>query len=169
MRTQVRKCPPLVTLLITRSWVQNLSLPDERSNRETSRRIGFYSVYLVSLQGLPFTLLYFIYIDLHRLLFIHILYVILGWGSATPTSLKPIQILQNKALRIMNKCTWSDRVNNELLYQKYDVLKINDLYKLEFGKFMYFYHAKAQPEIFQTFFFAYIDPWSVNYTVNQYL
>ena len=60
-----------VTLSITRSWVQNLSLPDERSNRETSRRIGFYSVYLVSLQGLPFTLLYFIYIDLHRLLFIH--------------------------------------------------------------------------------------------------
>ena len=62
-----------VTLSITRSWVQNLSLPDERSNRETSRRIGFYSVYLVSLQGLPFTLLYFIYIDLHRLLFIHYL------------------------------------------------------------------------------------------------
>ena len=48
-----------VTLSITRSWVQNLSLPDERSNRETSRRIGFYSVYLVSLQGLPFTLLHF--------------------------------------------------------------------------------------------------------------
>ena len=47
-----------VTLSITRSWVENLSLPDERSNRETSRRIGFYSVYLVSLQGLPFTLLY---------------------------------------------------------------------------------------------------------------
>ena len=47
-----------VKLSITRSWVQNLSLPDERSNRETSRRIGFYSVYLVSLQGLPFTLLY---------------------------------------------------------------------------------------------------------------
>ena len=60
-----------VTLSITRSRVQNLSLPDERSNRETSRRIGFYSVYLVSLQGLPFTLLHFIYIDLHRLLFIH--------------------------------------------------------------------------------------------------
>ena len=44
-----------VKFSITRSWVQNLSLPDERSNRETSRRIGFYSVFLVSLQGLPFT------------------------------------------------------------------------------------------------------------------
>ena len=47
------------TLSITRSWVQNLSLPDERLNRETTRRIGFYSVYLVSLQGLLFTLLDF--------------------------------------------------------------------------------------------------------------
>ena len=44
---------------ITRSWVQNLSLPDERSNRETSRRIGLYSVYLVSLQGLSFIPLYY--------------------------------------------------------------------------------------------------------------
>ena len=48
-----------VKLLIVRSWVQNLSLPDERSNRETSRRIGFYSVNLVSLQDLPFIPLYF--------------------------------------------------------------------------------------------------------------
>ena len=35
-----------VKLSITRSWVQNLSLPDERSNRESGRRIGFHSVYL---------------------------------------------------------------------------------------------------------------------------
>ena len=60
-----------IKLSITRSWVQNLSLPDERSNRETSRRIGFYNVYLVSLQGLPVIQLYFIYIDLHRLLLFH--------------------------------------------------------------------------------------------------
>ena len=52
-------------------WVQNLSLPDERQNRETSRRIGFYSVYLVSLQGLPLSRSIFIFIDLHRLLLIH--------------------------------------------------------------------------------------------------
>ena len=46
-----------VKLSITRSWVQNLSLPHERSNRETSRRIGFCSVYLVSLQDLPYILI----------------------------------------------------------------------------------------------------------------
>ena len=59
-----------VKLSITGSWVQNLSLPDERSNRETSRRIGFYSVYLVSLQGLPLSRCIFIYTDFHRLLVI---------------------------------------------------------------------------------------------------
>ena len=52
----------------------------------------------------------------------------------------------------MNKSTWSDRVNNDLLYEKYELLKINDLYKLESEKFMCFYHAKTQPEIFQTYF-----------------
>ena len=49
-----------VKLSITRSWVLNRGLPDERSNRKTSRKIGFYSVYLVSLQGLPFIQLYMI-------------------------------------------------------------------------------------------------------------
>ena len=82
----------------------------------------------------------------------HILYGILGWGSATKTSLKPIQILQNKVLRIMNKSTWSDHINNNFLYQKCKVLTINDLQKLEVGKFMYFHHANSQPEIFQTYF-----------------
>ena len=76
-----------VTLSITKSWVQNLSLPDKRSNRETSRRIGLYSVYFVSLQGLPFTLLYFIYIDLHRLLFIH--YMLIGGAEHVDWGIRP--------------------------------------------------------------------------------
>ena len=43
---------------------QNLSLPEERSNRETSRTIGFYSVYLVSLK-----VYHNIYIDRFRAIF----------------------------------------------------------------------------------------------------
>ena len=83
----------------------------------------------------------------------HILYGILGWGSATKTTLTPIQLLQNKVLRIMNKSTWNDRINNNLLYQKYSVLKITELYQFELGKFTYLYHAKAlEPEIFATYF-----------------
>ena len=47
-----------VNISITKSCVQNLSLPDEWSNRETSRRSGSY-IYLVSRQDLPLYLVVF--------------------------------------------------------------------------------------------------------------
>ena len=53
----------------------------------------------------------------------------------------------------MNKSTWNDRIDNDLLYPKCSVLKITELYQFELGKFMYLYHVKAlEPEIFTTYF-----------------
>ena len=75
----------------------------------------------------------------------HILYGTLGWGSATDTALKPIQVLQNKVLRIMNKITRRDRITNNSLYLSDNILKIADVYKLK-------YHIRALPEIFNTYF-----------------
>ena len=71
-----------VKLSITRSRVQNLSLPDERSNREISRRIGFYSVYLVSLQGLLFIPLYF---HIYRLTSAPLISLLIKSGLPLPT------------------------------------------------------------------------------------
>ena len=47
-----------------------------------------------------------------------------------------------------------DHVNNNALYQKYKILKIDDVYKLEQGKFMYLYHVNelGLPEILNTYF-----------------
>ena len=78
---------------------------------------------------------------------------ILGWGSATKTTLHPLQILQNKVMRII-KITVEDHVKNNALYQKYKILKIDDVYKLELGKFMYLYHVNDLPEIFETYFLS---------------
>jgi len=82
----------------------------------------------------------------------YILYGVIGWGCASKSTLKPIQILQNKVLRIINKSTWRDHIENNVLYEKYRVLKINDLHKLEVGKFMYHCNMNTQPEIFQQYF-----------------
>lgn len=82
----------------------------------------------------------------------HLLYGILGWGSASKTTLKPIQILQNKVLRLMNKTTWKDHTENNVLYQKFELLKVDDIYRLELGKFMYLYQTKALPKVFETYF-----------------
>ena len=82
----------------------------------------------------------------------HILYGILGWGSVSETEIKPIQILQNKVLRIINKSTWKDRVTINALHKSLNILKIADIYNFELSKFMYLYHTQSLPEIFDPYF-----------------
>ena len=38
------------------------------------------------------------------------------------------------------------------LYKKLNLLKLEDLYKVELGKFMYLYYNKKTPKIFNSFF-----------------
>ena len=51
------------------------------------------------------------------------------------TTLKIIQILQNKALRIINKISWNDYVAHNT-FLKHHLLKIKHIYNLELVKFM---------------------------------
>ena len=44
--------------------------------------------------------------------FSHILYGILGWGSATKSAIRPLQTFQNKVLKIINKSTWKPAVSS---------------------------------------------------------
>ena len=80
-----------------------------------------------------------------------ILYGIFGWGCASQTRKRPIQILQNKVLRIINKASWKDKIMNNTLYYKYKFLKIDDIYNYEVGKFMYLNDIKALPQIFENY------------------
>ena len=53
--------------------------------------------------------------------FSHTLYGILGWGSATKISIKTLQILQNKVLKIVNSFTWKDHIANDRIFQKFRI------------------------------------------------
>ena len=85
-----------------------------------------------------------------------ILYGILGWGSASQTRKRPIQILQNKVLRIINKISWKNKIMNNTLYNKYKFLKIDDIYNYEVGKFMYLMIYKHCLRFLKTTFYALI-------------
>ena len=84
----------------------------------------------------------------------HVLYRILGWGSATKSAIMPIQILQNKAIRIISNSTWKDHIKSNTLFLKYNILKIEDIYKFELSKFMYLFHTNALTEVFDTYFLS---------------
>ena len=59
----------------------------------------------------------------------HILYGILGWGSATQTRKKSLQILQNRVLRVLNKSSWKDKITNKSLFLNSKLFEIDDIYK----------------------------------------
>ena len=44
---------------------------------------------------------------------------ILSWGCANNSEIQPLQILQNKILRIMSGVTWKDKVTNNSLCSSY--------------------------------------------------
>ena len=85
-------------------------------------------------------------------LFSYVLHGIFGWGSAAKTEIKPIQILQNKVLKIISNSTWKDHIVNNSLYYKYKLLKISDIHNFELSKFMYNYDVKNPSDNFETYF-----------------
>ena len=56
-------------------------------------------------------------------------------------------------MRIINKITGEDHVKNNALYQKYKILKIDDVYKLELGKFIYLYHVNVYQKFLKHTFY----------------
>ena len=86
----------------------------------------------------------------HALFNSHLQYAILCWGSASPTNLNSLQVLQNRAVRNMSKCPRYYRLDN--YYLNYRILKVKDLYNLEVSKFMHQHHKNTLPVCFKNFF-----------------
>ena len=80
----------------------------------------------------------------------HLTYGILIWSSTYKSYLNTLQLSQNKAMRAITKQRWSDRITP--IYRRLQVLKINDLYKLETAKFMHQFSDKSLPASFEKYF-----------------
>ena len=80
----------------------------------------------------------------------HLTYGILIWGSTYKSYLNTLQLSQNKAMHVITKQRSSDRITP--IYRRLQVLKINDLYKLEAAKFMHQFLNKSLPASFEKYF-----------------
>ena len=71
----------------------------------------------------------------HTLIYPHFVYCIIAWGSAKPTLLNKLFILQKRAVRL---CTGSGfRTSSNPLFTKLHLLKIGDIYNLYTTMFMF--------------------------------
>ena len=86
----------------------------------------------------------------YALIYPHLTYGITVWGSTFKSYFKPLQVLQNKAMRAIDNLNWKERVTP--VYRKYKILKLNDIHKLEIAKFMYKFSKKSLPFTFNNYY-----------------
>ena len=87
-------------------------------------------------------------------------YGIQAWGSADPTARNKLDILQNKAVRILSGKQYfqiygqepGPLPSSEPLYKKLDILKFHDIFKLSIANFVYSTLTSDSPAIFDNWF-----------------
>ena len=91
----------------------------------------------------------------HSLFCSHLSYGILCWGRCSRSSMQPLQILLNKAIKCINfkKLTTSEQETLSL-FHKDKVLTVHDMFKQELGKFMFKYHKGLLPCNFDNYFMS---------------
>ena len=90
----------------------------------------------------------------------HLYYGIQAWGSADPTTLNKLAILQNKAVRILSGVQYfqiygqepGPLPSSEPLYKKLEILKIQDIFELSISNFVYSTLTFDSPSIFDNWF-----------------
>ena len=61
-----------------------------------------------------------------------------------------MNVRKNRIIRALSSSNLYTPMSS--LYKKLNLLKLEDLYKVELGKFMYLYYNKKTPKIFNSFF-----------------
>ena len=72
----------------------------------------------------------------HALIHSYLRYGIIVWGTASETALKPLQVIINRAIRIMCSAPLG-RIDVTPLFDIMEILNINQTYNLEVAKFMF--------------------------------
>jgi len=86
----------------------------------------------------------------YSLVYPHLTYGILLWGSAFKYKLRKIEVTQNKVVRNILNAPYNS--STATLYKHLNMLKLSDIYKIQLGKLMYDYtHAKLPRPLLDIF------------------
>ena len=96
----------------------------------------------------------------YSLIYSHFSYGIEVWGSAAKTNLNKLEVLQNKAVRILSGVQYfqiygqepGPLPSSEPLYKKLEILKLDDIFQLNIAKFVYSTLTFESPSNFHGWF-----------------
>jgi hypothetical protein len=124
-------------------------------------KLSFYTFTLNKIKNiLPKAALKILY---YSLIHSSITYAILAWGNAR--SIKKIFQIQKRAIRIINHKPYNDHTN--ILFKNNQILKVQDIYKLQAALFMHDYKNKKLPNSFQGLFKETISKRQSNYIIDK--
>ena len=67
----------------------------------------------------------------YALIYPYLNYCILIWGGACTSHLRPLVVLQKRAVRVISKSSYLAHTNE--LFRKYEILKLDDIYRYRLG------------------------------------
>ena len=96
----------------------------------------------------------------YSLVYSHIIYGIQVWGSACQTKLDKIQVLQNKAVRVISRVQYfqiygeppGPLPSSDPLYKDLEILKLYDIFKFHIAKFVFQCLTQEAPPTFHSWF-----------------
>ena len=80
----------------------------------------------------------------------HLQYAILCWGAANKTTLQPLRVIQNRVMMHLDRAPRFSRLDS--IYLNHRILKLDDLYNFELGKFMHQFYNGKLPNSFAGYF-----------------
>ena len=86
----------------------------------------------------------------HSLVGSHLSYGLGAWGKIGVTTLQPLRVLQNRAIRFISRAPRYRRLDNDYLNLR--ILKLDDLYEVAVLKFMHQYYNDKLPHYFDSYF-----------------
>ena len=86
----------------------------------------------------------------YALVYSHLQYGITSWGFADAFYIKPLNTLHNNVLRILANCGYRTKLSP--VYKAQNILKLEDIYKLEVGKLMFKIINNGKPQQYRVLF-----------------
>ena len=86
----------------------------------------------------------------YALVYSHLQYGITSWGFADAFYMKPLNTLHNNVLRILANCGYRTKLSP--VYKAQNILKLEDIHKLEVGKLMFKIINNGKPQQYRVLF-----------------
>ena len=88
----------------------------------------------------------------YALIYPFLIYGIVIWGNTYPTNIQPLLILQKRSIRIITFSKFDD--NSSPLFKQTNILKLTDLIFFHVSLFMFKFHNRLLPAVFENYFIS---------------